>query len=365
MVNELVKVNPEEYGLQVDQATPLQKGLEQIVAERDILAKRYAEVIQMEITPENIKVFKELRLKIRDNRTKGLEPWHKAQKAFFLAGGRYVDALKNVNSVENERMEANLEENEKFFEKEEAKRVAALDVERRDMCAKYDATAEGIDLGSMDQDLFEALLIKYQRDYDAAQEAIKQAEKERLLAEAKAKLKEERREELLPLWNHLSEDFKNTFADITDKEFKTAVKTAKSVQLEYELQQEKLRKEKEEAEAKVKELQAKEAKMAARRTSLQGYISFIRDYDHVINLPDKEFDAELKLLNSQWLAQQSFEAAERAKQEELEKSSDKVKIQTWINAMTLYRAPVDNAVTKDIIEKFKGFKAWALEQTNK
>ena len=109
-MNELMKVDPKEFGLEESKANELTSGLTTILEERKVLIDSYIETIKLEITEDNLPIFKELRLQIRDNRTKGIEPWHKVNKQFFLTGGRFVDAIKNKEVAENERMESKLME---------------------------------------------------------------------------------------------------------------------------------------------------------------------------------------------------------------------------------------------------------------
>ena len=118
MENELV---PSAYGLEESQAKEITIGLSTIKKERDALIESFENVIQEEISEENIPMFKTLRLQIRDNRTKGIEPWHKSNKAYFLAGGRFVDAIKNREVQVNTRMEDALMSCEKHYEIQEAK----------------------------------------------------------------------------------------------------------------------------------------------------------------------------------------------------------------------------------------------------
>lgn len=88
-------VNPKEFGLEENKALELTSGLTTILTERETLKNAYLDVIDLDITEENLPTFKELRLKIVKNRTQGIEKWHKTTKDFFLTGGRFVDSVKN------------------------------------------------------------------------------------------------------------------------------------------------------------------------------------------------------------------------------------------------------------------------------
>lgn len=73
MTNKLVKVDPKEFGLEDQKANELTSGLTTILAEREVLKAEFLEVSALEITEDNLDTFKKLRLRIRDNRTKGIE----------------------------------------------------------------------------------------------------------------------------------------------------------------------------------------------------------------------------------------------------------------------------------------------------
>jgi len=150
-------------GIEEKQALEITKSLTQIIEERNTLSERYSEAIQLEITKENIPVFKELRLKIRDNRTKGIESWHKTQKEFYLRGGQFVDAIKRKEIEENLRMESNLEENEKFFERQEAERVAKLNESRVTECEQYSEFVPiGVNLGVLSDEEYAKIFNGFQ-----------------------------------------------------------------------------------------------------------------------------------------------------------------------------------------------------------
>ncbi len=116
-------VNPKEFGIEETKANELTSGLSTTLIEREALKESYKSIISLEITEDNLDKFKDLRIKIRDNRTKGIEKWHKANKEFFLTGGRFVDAIKNKEIIINEEMEAKLLAAEKFFENKEKERL--------------------------------------------------------------------------------------------------------------------------------------------------------------------------------------------------------------------------------------------------
>lgn len=192
-MNELVKVDPKEFGLEESKASELTKGLKTILDERVLLTESYTEAILLEVTEENIPLFKELRLKIRDNRTKGIEKWHKVNKQFFLTGGRFVDAIKNKEVAENERMEATLLEGEKHFENLEKERIEKLSAKRSEMCMPYvdDISLILPDLGTMQVALWDNYIVGLKASFEARKKEEKRIEDERIAAD-KAKIERQK-----------------------------------------------------------------------------------------------------------------------------------------------------------------------------
>lgn len=185
MNNELI-VSHEEFGLSDQKANEITKGLDVIISERDALEDQYVRIVMEEITPELSKEARELRLQIRDNRTKGLVKWHKANKEFFLQGGKFVDAIKNKNIIHNERMEEKLLAIEKYEENLEKERKQKLATERVENLGVY-ATQEdlnGIDLGEMSESMYNAFFTQLKTKYEE-----KLAEEKRLKEEAEAERK--------------------------------------------------------------------------------------------------------------------------------------------------------------------------------
>jgi hypothetical protein len=204
------EIKPDLFGLELAKAQEMTSGLSTTLAEREVLKNAYADVINLEITTETLPIFKELRLKIVKNRTQGIEKWHKNNKAFYLAGGRFVDAVKNKEIVINEEMEAKLMEAEKFFENQEKEKARLLNEARIERLKPYVEDATGLDFSQMsDYDFDDYLLAKktrfenQQKEREAEAKRIEEerlaeierqkvieAENAKLKAEAKAKEKE-------------------------------------------------------------------------------------------------------------------------------------------------------------------------------
>lgn len=196
MKEEITIINPKEYGLEEKKGNELTVNLTPILEERNILTKQFAELMREEFSPELAKRARELRLLVVKNRTQGIGKWHNVVKAYFLSGGRFVDAKKNMEIAVNERMESDLSEIEKRQEREdieeaekiiaiEQKRLEFLQNKRVQLISNYIEDAEERDLASMDEDVWVAYLSTKKQEHEMRLKNEKEAEEKRI-AEAKA-----------------------------------------------------------------------------------------------------------------------------------------------------------------------------------
>ena len=286
MTQEIIKA--EDYGLEPKQATDIVKGLSTILEERVVLVEAYKDVVSLEISQENLSTFKALRLQIRDNRTKGIEKWHKTNKAYFLTGGRFVDAIKNKEVAENERMESKLMEAEKHFENLEKERVDKLNSKRIELVRPYLEEVDHLHLADMEQDVFEAFLLTKKNNYEAIIKAEKEKELERIAKE---------KEELEKLEKQRLENIR------LKKEAEAKEKALEKERLETEKKAEAIRKEQEIKAAKIKaendakikvEQEAKEKLQAELKAKEDAEIKRIADNNARIIAEKKEAEATLQ-----------------------------------------------------------------------
>jgi hypothetical protein len=391
-MNELVK--PEAFNLDQKQAEVITKDLVTIISERDALEEAYNKVLKLDLNdPKTAIEARTVRFKIRDNRTKGLIPWHAKNKEFYLRGGQFVDALKKKEEEVNKRMESNLEEIEKHQERLEAQRVQELHEERLKLflapMSDLDPVPAVPELGKLDQEVFDAMLEvkitqRAERDKAREKEELRKAEEER-----KRQLNETRKQELLPFWD-LVEDKTQDFSDISEKEFKEVLTHLKKVRAEKELELEKARAEAKKKEEELERLRKEQAKQIeireARSKELRLLMPFIKDFDSLISQDEKEYRKEVARLEKELTAKLEFEKQEeekRAKElEELEKlrklekevkpaPSFKEFFNVIVKGITLeawiedFRLPISTASLPDsdkkreIVAKFEGFKSWA------
>ena len=343
---EIIKVNPEEYGIEAKKASELTGNLPQIKSERDILSQRYEEVVKMDIeNPETAKIARELRLKIRDNRTKGIDVWHKTTKDFFLKGGQFVDAIKRVEIAVNQRMEENLESIEKYFENKEKERKAKLNEERLSILEPYSEFVPfGINFGEISEEEFTKILNGSKLQVEAKLEEERKVEEERLRIEKITKLHYERKEQLLPLWQFLDDTTIN-FGELSEELFASIKSVANAKKVDYEAEQERIRVENEKLAAEKAELEAKAKKEREEKAALEAELQAKKE-------------AEAKALKE--LAEKAEK--ERIEVEKLAKAPIKKQMSAWVNSFELPTTKIQNEKVDLIKQKFEAFKNWSLKE---
>tara|TARA_R110000737_G_scaffold330221_1_gene345749 strand:+ start:197 stop:1234 length:1038 start_codon:yes stop_codon:yes gene_type:complete len=178
MKTEIIKA--EDYGLETKKGDELTVGLSVVKTEREVLIQEFTEVSKLELTKENLSIFKGLRLRISKNRTQGINKWHKTNKEFFLTGGRFVDAIKNKEVLINEQMEEKLFAAENHFIEIENKRVKELQENRALELSEFVSDAYERDLSGMESDVWAAYLNTKKAEYEALVAKEKKEEDERI-----------------------------------------------------------------------------------------------------------------------------------------------------------------------------------------
>jgi colicin import membrane protein len=319
-----LELSAKTFGLEVEQVKEITNGLETIKSERIALIDTYEDVIGLEITEDNLKTFKDLRLLIRDNRTKGLKNWHKTNKAYFLAGGNFVQAIYNKEVLINESMEEKLLGAEKHFENLEKERLENLQFERLNKINPYVEDGYLVDYSIMEEEFFNDYFDLKKAKFDKAEkERIEEAEKLRVEAE-----KEKER------------------------------------QAEIEAENAKL---KTEAEAKQKQSDL-EAKQRANKEALRlGIEKKAKEKQDAILKEAKDkadkLEAELKAKQEAELKAKKLEVKkledEKKKQLKLDKAPLKEQLTIWVNNFEIPLPKEANETTLNIAKKFNAFKEWA------
>lgn len=304
MNENLVKVNPEEFGLKATEAAQVEAVFKPMLEKMSELETEFNEIIALPIEPTTIKKAKELRLKYVKIRTTTAEI-HKQAKAYYLAGGRFVDGWKNAQLMASQGKEEALGKIEKHFENLERERKEKLRAERWEKLQQY-IDVEPFGLGEMTDAIWDALYNGTVANYNAKIEAERKAEEDRI---AKEKAEAEERERI-----RLENELLKKEAEEKEKQLAKERAEAEAKQKAID---EKARKEREESEAKLREEQeaARKAaeKAAAEKAKLEAEIKAKHEAEE-----KAKRDAEAKI------------AAEKKEREEAERRAknapDKEKI---------------------------------------
>lgn len=338
MSTEIVKIDPKEFGLEETKAADIAAQFQPMLDKMVELEKEYNDVIALPIEePLTAKKAKELRLKYVKVRT-GTAEIHKAQKAFYLAGGRYVDGWKNAQIFASQGIEDKLESIEKYQESLEKERIAKLQAERIELIAPFVVDTPGLALGTMPQDVFDAYYAAKKQAHLDFIEAERKAEEERI---AKEKAEAEDRERIR----------------IENERLKAE---AEQMEVELKAEREKVEAERKAAEEKAaKELAQERARAEAERLRIE------KENQARIDAERKErekVEAELKAKKD---AEQKAEAQRLAEEDRQRKEAEKMakapikkQMKAWVSFIQLPEAPTSD-VTAEIIQKFESFKKWA------
>lgn len=346
MNTEIVKIDPKEYGIEDTKAADIQAQFKPMLDKMVELESDYNEVLNLPVEEkETAKKARELRLKYMKIRTATLDI-HKKQKAFYLAGGRFVDGWMNAQKFASLGKEEKLEEIEKYAENLEKQRLAELQQSRMEKLAPYEVeNLDSLNLSGMADNVWENFLAGTITNYEAKKKAEQEAreaeekrlaeeaaerervrlENERLKAEAEA-LKELRdsRSKLISPYVQFLTDF-NATLELSDEDFNAALQEAKIAKEAHD-EKEKLKAEAEEAERQkqIEEQRKKNIEEAAKRKAAEEQAKKERE----------EREAAEKALAAEKQRQADMEAeAERLAELELSKG-DKDKMQSLIDDLT-------------------------------
>jgi hypothetical protein len=351
-MSELVKVDYELYGIEETKAKEIALQFKPMLDLMESLEVEANAVFQLDYEdPETAKIAKEVRLKFVKVRT-GTSEIHKIQKAFYLSAGRYVDGFKNVQAFASQGMEERLDSIEKHAAITEKKRTDELQSLRSVLIADYIDDLTGINLGTMQPDVFDGFL------------AIKKSQKaERLKAEEEAE--NVRLAEI---------DAEKKRAELLAEEKAKADKLIAKEQLRIAQENEKLKAEAKEREAKAKLEAEAEAKKRSEEKAIQ---------DEIINkerLENARVLAEAKAksdkiereLQERKAEEENLKAitdrkaeAERKTAKEQSEAPLKAQLTRWVEGFDIPLPVVANDTTLEIAKKFNAFKKWAKLEIEK
>lgn len=322
--NTPVVVNYSEFGLAEDQASKISTSFEAKIIERDGYMEVYKNLLTREIDLQTCKDAKTLRNKLVKVRT-GIADVHKAEKALYLAAGRYCDALKNKYTLSLQQMEQTLQDVEDHFDNLEKEKLDKIESDRLALLAEFtDFNRQFFDLRNMSDELFDQLLTEQR---DLKQFKIEKAAKEKAEADAKAakqELEDKRRHASMNLAAFIPNYSTLVFSDLTEEEFKLVIVTAIGDKADKELEEQRIKDE----NAKLKaEAEMKAAVRTKRNLELRPYIVLIRDYNTMLEMEESAYQTELaeikKAAEFEWAAERDKQIKEAAKAEAEEKERQK------------------------------------------
>lgn len=362
LVLQEIQAEANQYGIEPAKVEGMVGNLPQIQAERKVLAEQYNEILKLDIeNPETAKRAREIRLKIRDNRTKGLAVWHKTTKEYFLKGGQFVDAIKRKEEAENVRMEEQLESIERYeLIKKEQERIRIRE-ERGNLIAPYKKHVPSqLDLATMEEQEFNNLLKMVKTAHESEEREREEQERQRMKEEAIIKLQSERISFLYQnnLAEYISKEVPNDLASLSEEQFSAVVHEAQMKRQEKMEQDELMRQEferlqtiaeeeRKKAEAERKEMQERFQKQEAER---------------------KRLEAELKAKQE---AERAAEEAEKKRLKKLKNASDKVLLIEFAKQFepitdNISKVPVKGDEAKFILNEVEKYmtkvKAYILEK---
>lgn len=342
-MTQIVKIDPKEFGLEESKAADIAAQFKPMLDRMVELEAEFNQVVKLDIEdPKTASAAKALRLKYVKVRT-GTADIHKAQKAFYLAGGRFVDGWKNAQVFASQGIEEKLESIEKHFERKEADRIAKLQSEREAELIPFEVeNLQTLNLGQMSDSVWTAFLSGTKSAYEAKKEAEAKAEQERI---AKEKAEQEERERIRKENEVLRKQAEEKEAALkAERERVEAERRAAE-----EAAAKELAAERERAEAERKALEAEQAaKLKAERDERERVEAELRKKQ------EEEAKAEAE--------RKASEEKARKEAEKLAKAPVKKQLAAWVNSIELPKTEISNPTQISIAEKFEAFKSWALQQ---
>jgi len=366
MTNKLVTL-PQDYGIKEETALELTEGLGIVLKEREPLIEKYEEIKKLDLEAESTsKTASVVRKEIKNNRTQGIEKWHKNNKEYYLKVSQYLDARKREESEINLNMEKDLLYIENYLEEKKKEEIEKLRVLRNKEVEIYDDYVPfGLDLGTLSEEEYKKVFNGAKLQYEAQIAAEKKAEEERIESERIKALHSKRRELLMPIWDFEKTLDKNNLGFIEEDVFQAAVKQANVLKEAEEKEKERIKAENEklrkEAEEKEKELEAERIKAE---------LALEKEREENEKKLKEQLDAKRKLeeeIAAKKAEEERIEAeklaAKKAEEERirlLAEKSAKEQLAVWIESFSIPSSPVINKTSKEIEEKFEAFKKWAF-----
>lgn len=241
MKNQIVKA--QDFGLSENQVSNVDVAFLEKVKERELISEIYNQIIKKDINSEVAKEARDLRLKAVKVKT-GIASIHKTQKEFALAFGKYCDSWKRKETEPIQQMIDNLLEIEKFEEIQRQKKLEELQKQRENQLSPYVDDANERNLSEMDEDVWDAYLNTKKKEHEKRLEAERKAEEERIEAAKIEDLNKQRESQLKPYYSFVPNEHPN-FGTLSNDEWEDFFQEMKNAKEDYDLEQERIRKENE------------------------------------------------------------------------------------------------------------------------
>lgn len=354
-MNELVKVI-NESGVEESTALTLQKSFLPFFEQAEKWNEKAKELIVTDVSQtREMKMAREARLALKEIRVNA-DKTRKALKEDSIRYGKAVQGVYNVIEYLIVPIEKHLEEQEKFPEIQEEKRVKALEEERQSKILPYaEFVPFASNLGKLTDEQFDKLFTGAKLQYDAKIEAERKAEQERI---AREKADAEERERI-----RIENERLKAEAIEREKAAKAEREAAEKKQREIE---EAARKDREAAEAEKKRLQAEyEEKQRAEAEKR-------KQAEETERKERERLQAQLRAREQAEEAERTRAEAEKEAQLKAEKAAakapDKIKLQKLIESISFPESEMKTAEGKELYNslrlRFDGFKNWATNQIN-
>lgn len=353
------EIKPDLFGLEVAKATEMVSGLSVAIAERKVLENAYIDVIELPITTETLLVFKELRLKIVKNRTQGITKWKEKEKAFYLAGGNFIQAIYNKEVAINEKMESKLMEAEKFFENQQKAIAKELNDARLLKLAPYVEDTTGLTFAEFSDEDFDDYVLGKKTKFE---NELKEAETESLRIENDRLKKIETNRRLLAIAPYLQFSENKEVSEMSLEDFEKLLTDCQNAKIEFDKDQVKIKAEndrlKADADAKEKAIEKERADAKAKLKAVQIENNRLLDIekdksDKIIADAKAKIDAEAEKLE-----------AKRIEKLNLELAPIKFQLQEWVNTFSIQipESLEQDEIANEILSKFWAFKSWSNNQ---
>lgn len=361
-------VDPKEFGIEEIKASQIENSFMPKIKERELLDNAFNEILTKELTPELAVEAKRLRNQYVKIRT-GIAEIHKVEKQFFLAAGRFCDAIKNRLTLPVEQKEERLFEIEDYFNKIERERIAKIKSDREELLSSYVDNPDSYKSELLSDEAFDNLLTGLKLAFEHKLEKEKEAERIRLEEEREENLKRLRSNLMRPYYDFFKDEV--NLGEISDADFEILIsemkakKDAHDAEIEAtRIENERLKKEAEERDRLAiieAERIEKERKEEAEK---QMKIQAAKDEEiRIANEKAAKLEAENK---ARLIAEEKERKAKEAAEKKAAAAPDRDKLVNWINGMNAGVVEVSDpelsAIAANILIKFNSFKSWALNE---